>query len=280
MTFSATRSLPGRDDAIGSREASGRYPYAAMAANGVIHRLQGSIRRAAPLLKRAGFVPTQSHARQRFEGEEREGFLERGRGELSLIATDIEIHTGGNTFDGRTALDYGCGAGRIALPLAQRCEHVIGLDITPEMLDAADRNAQREGVGNVEWLAAERLAELSGRYDAVISLWVFQHIPSREGERIFSQLVQGLRPGGVGAINMTLRPSHPWRGLLRGMLSLDRLYVYQVLHSYSLNRMGELLVDADINSWYLRWHARRGGELMDAGTRRRHPTVTIVFRKD
>jgi 2-polyprenyl-3-methyl-5-hydroxy-6-metoxy-1,4-benzoquinol methylase len=250
-----------------------------MAANGVIHRLQGSIRRAGPLLKRAGFLAQQTHARQGYEGEELERFLEGGRREASRIASDIEIHTGAGTLEGRTALDYGCGPGRLALPLAEQCEHVYGLDVTSDMLAAAARNAQRKGVENVEWLRADALAGLAGRYDLVISMWVFQHIPSREGERVFSQLVQGLRPGGVGAINMTLRPSHPWRGLVRGILALDREYVYQLIHSYSLNRVGEMLVDAGINDWYARWQAKRGGELIETRARRRHPTITIVFRK-
>jgi 2-polyprenyl-3-methyl-5-hydroxy-6-metoxy-1,4-benzoquinol methylase len=238
-----------------------------------------SIRRTGPLLQRIGVLPRRSTERQQFEGEDLERFLQSGADDLSKLAADFLTYTGGATLAGRTALDYGCGPGRLALPLAAKCEQVYGLDITDEMLGSAQRNARLRGVENVQWLRAERLAELHGRYDLVVSMWVFQHIPTHQGERIFEMLVQGLRPGGIGAINLTLRQSHPWRGLARGIAALDRMYIYQLMHSYSLNRLGELLVDAGINDWYARWHARRGGDLLAADARRRHPAITIVFRK-
>jgi SAM-dependent methyltransferase len=160
---------------------------------------------------------------------------------------------------------------------------VYGLDVSRGALQGADASAKRLNLNNVEWLEADRLAELSGRYDLVISLLVFQHIPSREGERIFDTLVRGLRPGGVGAIQLTLRPSRPLAGFLhaRGKagqssanpLSLvrgwDWSYPYMLIHSYSLNRMCQLLADAGAPQSHVRWHPRAGA----------HDVVTIIFHK-
>ncbi|MCD0503460.1 class I SAM-dependent methyltransferase [Bordetella petrii] len=51
--------------------------------------------------------------------------------------------------DARTLLDVGCGPGTLALPLAGRMEHVVGLDYSQGMLDALARNAQAQGLHNV-----------------------------------------------------------------------------------------------------------------------------------
>jgi cyclopropane fatty-acyl-phospholipid synthase-like methyltransferase len=154
--------------------------------------------------------------------------------------------------------------GRMALPLAARCEHVYGLDVSPVQLREADRHARERGVSNVEWMDSRRLAELAGAYDLVISYWVFQHIPSREGERIFAQILKGLRHGGVGAVHFMLRMDSPLR--LIGRLDLGSTYA--MVHSYSLHRLGELLAEAGIHDWTVRWHGER--PRVDAA---------IIFRK-
>ena len=48
----------------------------------------------------------------------------------------------------RTLLDVGCGPGTIALSVANRLEHVYGLDYSPGMLDAFAANARARGIGH------------------------------------------------------------------------------------------------------------------------------------
>jgi 2-polyprenyl-3-methyl-5-hydroxy-6-metoxy-1,4-benzoquinol methylase len=248
--------------------------------------MQVYARRAGSRMRRAGApLPGSTGERQHLEGEELERFLEGGRTDMGKLAADIERHTG-ESIDGRVALDYGCGVGRLAVPLAERCEHVYGLDLHTEMFTAAQANAERAGVGNVEWMASSQLASLAGRYDAFISMWVLQHIPSREGERILAQLVGGLRPGGVGVFNFTVRPTRVLAGFRLGpggrvpvLGRIDWWYGYQLVHSYSLSRIGEVLLEAGVNDWYVRWMARRGREWVEQAQRKRHPSVTLVFRK-
>ncbi len=50
------------------------------------------------------------------------------------------------------ALDLGCGAGQIAVPLADRVGRVVGVDPNEAMLDGAREQARRAGVENVEWI--------------------------------------------------------------------------------------------------------------------------------
>jgi SAM-dependent methyltransferase len=247
-----------------------------------VHQLQLYLRRAGHLLQGPSLDSTRiDHLDE--DGLER--YYDAGSRKLEEVASRLERLTG-SELESRTALDFGCGVGRLALPLAKRCRHVYGLDISPAVLREADRNAKRMDLNNVEWMEAGRLAELSGRYDLVMSFYVFQHIPSREGERTFAMLVRGLRPGGVGAIHMTVRPSRPLTGLFRWtrntgrrerpvkrVRGVDWSYPYMLMHSYSINRLGRLLAEAGVNEWHARWHET-------AADGRSNETVTIFFRKD
>jgi SAM-dependent methyltransferase len=252
-----------------------------------IDHSQQLMRRVGRLLRNNRIAADDGCPRRCLQGEARDWHFEKGREQVANMTAAIEAHTG-SPLDMPRALDYGCGFGRLALPLAERCEHVYGLDISPEVLAEADRNAKRMQVSNVEWLGAERLAELSGRYDLVLSYWVFSHIPSREGERILATLVRGLRDGGVGAIHLTLRPDRPLAGLVgrqgsdvsardpSGRLGRVNLtYPYLLMNSYSLNRLGVLLADAGVREWRVKWHGREGA----TGAAQVCPAAVIIFRK-
>jgi 2-polyprenyl-3-methyl-5-hydroxy-6-metoxy-1,4-benzoquinol methylase len=251
--------------------------------NEPIRESQMYVRRAAHLLHKRGVVTVgPNHKAPRLGGEASEKFFENGKRQVAKLEREIEGFTG-CTLDGRRALDFGCGVGRLALPLAERCEYVYGLDISSGALKGADARAKRLNLTNVEWLDADRVAELSGQYDYVQSLLVFQHIPSREGERIFDTLVRGLRPDGVGAIQLTLRPPHPLAGFLhsksksslaatnpmRLVRGWDWSYPYMLIHSYSLNRICQLLANAGALQSHVRWHPPSGA----------HDVVTIIFHK-
>jgi SAM-dependent methyltransferase len=221
-----------------------------------------------------------------------EDVIERGYKRVASLAEEIERATGA-TLEGRHALDFGCGEGRIAVPLAERCERVYGLDLSPAILAQTRANAERVHVGNLETMQADRLDELRGRYDLVISLKVLQHIPTQEGERIFARLLDGLRPGGVGFINLVLRPPRPllhvirytWRSPGRPrprrkshplnpvnvLHVVDFSYAYMMRRSYSLNRLGRLLAEAGIAEWQVRYNLNTEARGFDA--------VALVFAK-
>ena len=213
-----------------------------------------------------------------------ERFFESGRRHVAESLEAIESLVGAG-FERRAALDFGCGVGRLTLPLAERCERVYGVDVSPSMLREAANNAARMRLHNVEWVPAERLGELSGAYDLVHSFLVFQHIPVREGERIFSTLVRGLRPGGVGSIQVALRPTHPAAGAFHwtmktvpfayNLVNVARgrawSYPHMQMNHYSLNRLGRLLAQAGIAEWHTRFLSGLG--------RMSHDSAVISFRK-
>ena len=135
--------------------------------------------------------------------EHRREFFESGKshahGVLTIIRNQVNPH-----FAPRRVLDFGCGVGRVLIPLAAVSEEAVGLDVSPAMLAEARRNCEESGVTNVKLLPSDdELSQLSGQFDLVHSAIVFQHIPVDRGRSIFSRLLQRIAPGGVGAIQLT-----------------------------------------------------------------------------
>lgn len=101
------------------------------------------------------------------------------------------------------ALDFGCGVGRLLIPLAKRCREVVGVDVSPSMLAEAQRNCEAEGVSNVRFVKSDdTLSELVGAFDFIHSYIVLQHIPVARGEKIVGRLAELLAPNGVAMIQV------------------------------------------------------------------------------
>jgi SAM-dependent methyltransferase len=100
---------------------------------------------------------------------------------------------------GQTVLDLGSGAGLDSLLAARRVGptgRVVGVDLCPEMVGKARRNAERLGLPNVEFVEAgiENLPLPDESADVVISNGVFNLCPDKP--TVLSEAFRVLRPGG------------------------------------------------------------------------------------
>ena len=100
---------------------------------------------------------------------------------------------------GEKVVDMGCGAGFdtfVASGMVGPEGHVIGVDMTPEMLEKAQRSAQSAGVSNVEFRLgyAEELPVSDEWADVVISNGVLNLMPDKSAA--LKQLNRVLKPGG------------------------------------------------------------------------------------
>lgn len=110
----------------------------------------------------------------------------------------------GQDFTPRRTLDFGCGVGRVAIPLSAVSDLVVGVDVSRAMLDEAERNCALYDVHNVVLLSSDdELSQVRGEFDLVHSAITFQHIEVPRGRRIFARLIEKLAPGGIGAIQLT-----------------------------------------------------------------------------
>lgn len=138
-------------------------------------------------------------------------FFEAGEGDIATLLPAIEsLLDRGITLD--RVLDFGCGAGRLTLPLARRARNVVACDIAPTILEHARRNAEQAGLHNVTFIGIGELAG-SGAFDFICSLLVFEHIPNVAGYEIIRTLMTLLAPGGVAALHIPFR--RPAATLLR-----------------------------------------------------------------
>jgi len=102
----------------------------------------------------------------------------------------------------KTALEIGCGIGRIARWMSQDFGQYIGVDVSPEMV----RKATSYGLPRARFQAVSG-GDLSGIPDAsvdfVFSFAVFQHIPDRGALLSYiAETERVLRPGGIFRLHM------------------------------------------------------------------------------
>ena len=101
--------------------------------------------------------------------------------------------------EGETVLDLGSGAGFdcfLAANKVGKSGKIIGVDMTPEMLEKARENAEKGGYRNVEFRLGEieNLPTADNSVDVIISNCVINLSPDKK--RVFSEAFRVLKPGG------------------------------------------------------------------------------------
>jgi arsenite methyltransferase len=100
---------------------------------------------------------------------------------------------------GQTVLDLGSGAGLdvfVARSEVGESGHVIGVDMTAEMIARARENTKKSGFDNVEFRLGEieHLPVPSNSIDVLISNCVLNLVPDKQ--RAFAEIFRVLKPGG------------------------------------------------------------------------------------
>jgi SAM-dependent methyltransferase len=114
---------------------------------------------------------------------------------------------------GKRVIDFGCGDGAEAVDLAKNgARHVCGIDIRKELLEAATRRAQSEGVAD----RCEFSLTTPEKVDAIVTIDAFEHFA--DPAAILQTMHDLLLPGGFVAASFGPTWLHPLGGHLFSMI--------------------------------------------------------------
>jgi SAM-dependent methyltransferase len=167
-----------------------------------------------------------------------DAFFETGRLEMEgvmryLATLGIEVRR-------HTALDFGCGVGRLTRPLATNFDQVYGVDIATVMIDRA--KSYNRHIPNCKFVhvADPDFASVSASdFDFIYSNITLQHIPPRYSKRYISRLLHLLRPGGLLVFQLpaeshTLLAGRLWGNFYNRLWRRHLLRAEPVMEMYGL----------------------------------------------
>jgi SAM-dependent methyltransferase len=109
-------------------------------------------------------------------------------------------------------LELGCGAAAASTRMLAARARLIGIDISAEQIRRA-----RERLPQAEFIHADmsKLELDEGSFDAVVSLYVFNHLPREDVPPLLRRIARWLRPGGYFLGTFSAREEddrEPWIG--------------------------------------------------------------------
>ena len=147
----------------------------------------------------------ERYLRERISDDDLRAFFASGESDIAHILDLIARPD----FAPKSALDFGCGVGRLTRALTLRAARVAGVDVAPSMLGLA-----RENVPDATFSSTIP----DETFDFIVSLIVFQHIPVVRGEALLDDLLDHLADDGVVALHFTFRrPGSALRRLARAV---------------------------------------------------------------
>jgi SAM-dependent methyltransferase len=98
-------------------------------------------------------------------------------------------------------VEVACGPGLIARAMARRVGSVVGIDLTPAMIEKAGADAAAAGVGNVSFEVGDATALdlLDDSLDGAITRFSLHHVPGPV--RVLEEMRRVVKPGGYVVVS-------------------------------------------------------------------------------
>jgi ubiquinone/menaquinone biosynthesis C-methylase UbiE len=125
-----------------------------------------------------------------------EAFFKTGEVDINGLLEEVKV--AGFPLQRGTALDFGCGLGRLTQALCAHFGKCYGVDISSTMLAEANRYNRFGAACEYVLNSANDLRCFEdGSFDFIYSHLVLQHIPPEAGIRYVAEFVRVLNPGGL-----------------------------------------------------------------------------------
>lgn len=132
---------------------------------------------------------------------------EAQQAKCELIARKLNLRPG------MRVLDIGCGWGGLAIHLAQR--HgvtVTGVTLSSEQLAVAEKRVEALGLDRQIELRLQDYREVDGRFDAVVSVGMFEHVGRPQYPTFFGRVHELLESDGTALLHTIGRMTPPGAG--------------------------------------------------------------------
>ncbi len=214
------------------------------------------------------WVTTNDKFKDIRDAESLNQFFREGKDYICNIFKIIQNRLNRN-FSPTRVLDFGCGAGRVLLPLSDMVDEAVGMDISPTLLNVVEKHKEEKKKTNISlFLSDEKLSLLNGKFDFIHSIYVFQHIPTEQGLSIFRRLIKKLNKDGVAMIHFVyesditiFRKFIEWtKSEIPYAIELSNILhgrkadtPYMEMYNYPLKKVFRTLHELNINHIYTRY---------------------------
>jgi SAM-dependent methyltransferase len=191
------------------KSAGGREVLDARGADWVVSGPRGASGRAATRTRPWSYDPALVSGR-----EDPKQIVARGYDAIALRYAEWKDASGWPTMRwlrdllerlpvGSRVLELGCGRGVPATRELAKRHDVVGVDISSSQIALARHHVPEATFVHADVMELELPA---GSYDAVVSIYMFGHIPPEEGGRLVERITDWLRPRGYLLATMGARP--------------------------------------------------------------------------
>jgi len=147
-------------------------------------------------------------------------------GEFLVEILNFELN---KFIDSEFVLDVATGTGRIPLSFAGRCKHIIGLDLTPAMIEKAKQKAKEKKLKNVDFIVGNgrKLPFKTETFSTITCIRFFHLIPFEVQNLFLDEFHRCVKPGGKIVVEynnpfsnfgLEFMRSYKWRRNIRNSL--------------------------------------------------------------
>jgi ubiquinone/menaquinone biosynthesis C-methylase UbiE len=141
-------------------------------------------------------------------------------------------------------LDLGCGTGALTLRAAQKGAKVKGIDINPQMLEIAQKQAIKKNLLQNIILSEMGVAELgnekSKSYDIVMSGLCFSELTASELIFTLKEINRILKPSGLLLVADEVRPKSILKRILNGLLRFPLVIITYLMTQTTIHAIDNL----------------------------------------